>query len=562
MLKTGAIVESLEEEGQFVSTIFTVPKPDGSRRPIINLKRLNEYVETPHFKMENIRVASQLVSRDAFMCVIDLKDAYHSIRICPEHRKYLKFRWKGKLYHYVSLPFGLSIAPWVYTKITKPIAAFLRTRGIVVVCYLDDTLLISSSFTECSRERDFIISLFQSIGFKVNKEKSQLNPVQNVQFLGFRIDSGNMLLLLPVQKQNTVIRVCEELFRKSSITIQRLSEVIGTLVAASPATRYGMLYTRQLEHEKGLALLNSGGSYSSKMIISEEGRKDLTWWISNVKSEFQHLHSRSHDVMLTSDASLKGWGAERDGNTANGPWPLDQAQSHINVLELWAVYYGLRSLVRERNVVVLCRVDSQNAMAYINKLGGCRSVEQHKITKTLFEWCQERNIILRSSYIDTKSNATADFLSRNVENPLDVSLSRNYFDKVVRNFGVPEIDLFASFRTFKCRIFYSYQPDPYASGVDAFTYKWRDNFYAFPPFSMISKVINKILEDACEGILIVPNWPSQSWFPLFHKYAIGNIVKLGPNKKLLFDPCRNDFVQVTPNMSLLATRFSGKPTAN
>ena len=36
----------------YKSQLFSVPKKDGGTRPIINLKGLNTYVETVHFKME------------------------------------------------------------------------------------------------------------------------------------------------------------------------------------------------------------------------------------------------------------------------------------------------------------------------------------------------------------------------------------------------------------------------------------------------------------------------------------------------------------------------------
>lgn len=77
----GAIQECTDEVDQFVSTIFTVPKQDGSRRPIINLKNLNQFIESPHFKMEDFRLACILMKKDSFMAVIDQKDAYHLVPI-------------------------------------------------------------------------------------------------------------------------------------------------------------------------------------------------------------------------------------------------------------------------------------------------------------------------------------------------------------------------------------------------------------------------------------------------------------------------------------------------
>lgn len=70
-------------EGQFVSPYFLVSKPNGSIRFIINLNNLNKFIDPPHFKMENIRAAKNLVTKKAFMCTIDLNDAFFLI---PIHR--------------------------------------------------------------------------------------------------------------------------------------------------------------------------------------------------------------------------------------------------------------------------------------------------------------------------------------------------------------------------------------------------------------------------------------------------------------------------------------------
>ena len=43
-----------DREG-YTSPIFLVPKSDGLWHPVINLKSLNRYVVTRHFKMESIR---------------------------------------------------------------------------------------------------------------------------------------------------------------------------------------------------------------------------------------------------------------------------------------------------------------------------------------------------------------------------------------------------------------------------------------------------------------------------------------------------------------------------
>lgn len=256
--ETGAIVISSEEQDQFVSKIFTVPKPDGSRRPIINLKLFNSYISNPHFKMESVKTAMTLVSKDCFMAVIDLRDAYHAIPVHESFQKYLKFRWKGILYKYTCIPFGLCLAPWLYTKLNKPIISYLRSHGVFLVSYLDDTLTIGKTESECKKFLKLALNLFLRLGLVVNEEKSQLRPLKQVRFLGFIIDSEAMGMVLPQDKCDTIITKCRSVSEINVTSIQRVAELVGSLVAASPATKYGMLYTRQLEIEKSKALVISG----------------------------------------------------------------------------------------------------------------------------------------------------------------------------------------------------------------------------------------------------------------------------------------------------------------
>ena len=120
MLKKGTIEPVMHEEGQFISNFFIRPKSQsGKFRLIFNLKKLNECVQYDHCKMENMNTAVTMMTKDCFMANIDLKDAYHSVAIKMGDRKILKLEWKGQLYQFFALPFGLACAPYVFTKLLK-----------------------------------------------------------------------------------------------------------------------------------------------------------------------------------------------------------------------------------------------------------------------------------------------------------------------------------------------------------------------------------------------------------------------------------------------------------
>ena len=63
------------------------------------------------------------------MSSIDLRDAYYSVPIALEFRKYLKFIWKGEMFQFTALPMGLPSSPRIFTKMLKPVFATLRCQS-------------------------------------------------------------------------------------------------------------------------------------------------------------------------------------------------------------------------------------------------------------------------------------------------------------------------------------------------------------------------------------------------------------------------------------------------
>ena len=76
LLRKGAIEIIPKFDDQFILTIFVVPKKDGTCRPVINLKFLNEFVQYYCFKQENLNFALDLIQPNDYLTKLDLKDVY------------------------------------------------------------------------------------------------------------------------------------------------------------------------------------------------------------------------------------------------------------------------------------------------------------------------------------------------------------------------------------------------------------------------------------------------------------------------------------------------------
>ena len=563
LLTIGAVEEVDDEKEQFLSRVFTVPKSDGTNRLILNVKKLNDFIVNEHFKMEDYRSVCNLLARGMYMATIDLKDAYHLLPIHKDYQKYLRFRVDGKLYQYTALAFGLSTAPRVFTKLLKPVVTYLRECGVILVIYLDDILLISRTYVECLQDVKLTTTLLESLGFVINIKRSMFSPSLRVKYLGFVFDSDSMTMELPDKKRSSIKNLCQIFSQEKEFKVKQLAQFVGTLVAASLAVHMGMLYTRNLEIDKVRALRLCEGDYEGNVRLSDDSRNDIRWWSNVIQYTKQDLRVDKHDLVIETDASLSGWGGHVNGREINGHWTLRQQHLHINLLEMLALENVLRSCTATFvNKTLLVRMDNQVAIAYVNKLGGCRSKTLHMISMRIFAWAEKHNVRLRASYIPSALNYIADRASRESISDLDWQLNVERFKFICKNLKIkPAIDLFASHLSTQCSVFVSWQPDPRAAYVDAFTISWSGQaFYAFPPFCLVTRVLRKIRSDQATGLVVVPWWPSQPWFPLFKILAVSKILILGASDSLL----KSHFVDrphpLARNLQLGAAILSGKVT--
>lgn len=280
MLK-GVICEVEHCSDEFISHIFTRPKPNGKIRIILNLTKLNEFIEYEHFKMESLNTALSLMEQDCFMTSIDLKDAYYSVSVNKKFRKYLKFHWKGKLYEFTCLPMGLACAPRIFTKLLKPLFSFLRSSGFLSVYYFDDTLLIGSTVSNCLDNMNATKKLLEKAGFFINPDKSSFIPSHEIKFLGFILNSKEMTIKLPINKKAKVISLCHNLLSNPRLKIRDLSVFIGVLVSSFPGVQYGPLHYRFLDVLKTEGLRVSKGNYDAFIDLNSQAKLEVDWWIQN-----------------------------------------------------------------------------------------------------------------------------------------------------------------------------------------------------------------------------------------------------------------------------------------
>ena len=162
----------------FFSRLFVVPKASGGWRPVIDLSTLNKYVICNPFKMETPRSVLAATRPGQWMTSVDLTDAYFHIPIHKDSRHLLRFSHMGQVWQFKAIPFGLSTSPSVFTRVMRPITAFVHRHAVRLHCYLDDWFSNPDSETEAKVQIHWLVRLATLLGLKINLIKSNLIPTQ------------------------------------------------------------------------------------------------------------------------------------------------------------------------------------------------------------------------------------------------------------------------------------------------------------------------------------------------------------------------------------------------
>ena len=284
------------------------------------------------------------------MCKFDIKDAYSHLKIFSEHSRYLRFMWKEKLMEYKCLPQGIKNGPFSYMKVSHEIVRYLRNKLIDLLLYIDAGFLAASNAEKLKRDLAITLNTLHRCGFILNVEKSELEPVKRIEFLGFILDTENMTIELTWEKRKKLFELINQALHGKKISIRLLAKIIGNIIATFPCSDYGKVNYRKLERFKINMLIKHKGKWSRKIKVDKIYINQLIWWKYNI---FSHRFKKKIDKApvgkhLFTDASNYAAGFLIKTNEGGKPEATGQMvfsdyeyQLSINTKELIAVKIGL-----------------------------------------------------------------------------------------------------------------------------------------------------------------------------------------------------------------------------
>lgn len=180
------VIKKVPRQKCFQSRMFTVPKQSGELRPILDLKGLNSFIRTPTFTMSNHQTLREILPDDAWLASLDIEDAYLHVPVQPSLQRFLAFSHGDNLFFFQALPFGLTSAPYIFSRLMAYPLQILRNLQVPVLAYLDDWIVWEQSPDKLQEATAITLRTLQNLGFRINWGKSCLLPTQDLTWLGVR----------------------------------------------------------------------------------------------------------------------------------------------------------------------------------------------------------------------------------------------------------------------------------------------------------------------------------------------------------------------------------------
>ena len=252
-------------------------------------------METP----ETIRTSLQ---QGEWVASIDFKDAYFHIPIQEQSRKYLRFHVQVQTFQFRALLFfGLSTAPMELTVVAKGVKLIAIHKGIRIRQYLDDWLVRARSHQVCLQHTQDLIKMCQQLGWLVNLEKSELEPKQVFDFVGYQFDPKSGRVRPTLDWWQHLQEKIQTLLSLPAYPVSQFMSLIGLLTATEKQVNLGLLHMRPIQwHLKNKWTVPE--SREKIIPIPRSLHPHLQWWLeeSNVL-QAQPLHPTKYALQIFTD---------------------------------------------------------------------------------------------------------------------------------------------------------------------------------------------------------------------------------------------------------------------
>lgn len=179
-------------------------------------------------------------------------------------------------------------------------------------------------------------------------------------------------------------------------------------------------------------------------------------------------------MIISSDASKKGWGTTSERSRVRGPWTKEESEQQINILERKAIHLAILTFTLKKRVrSIHVRTDNMTALSYLVKIWGTKSLTLSQISKEIWEYLLRHGITVTAEYLPGILSGEADWESRNTQDSSEWMLHVKVFARICQILDTPVVDLFASRTSHQLPNYWSWGLDPLSQGSDSFRTNWN-----------------------------------------------------------------------------------------
>lgn len=178
-LNKGFIVNS---SSPFASPVLFVKKSDGSLRFCVDYRKLNSLTRNDPYPIPRIDELLSRVSKAKVFTKIDIRQAFHRIRMDPESEEYTTFRTRYGAYKCKVLPFGLCNGPATFQRYMNDV--LIDYLDDFCIAYLDDILIYSEPHQNHDDHVRKVLQRLREAGLQADIKKCEFG-VTRTKYLGF-----------------------------------------------------------------------------------------------------------------------------------------------------------------------------------------------------------------------------------------------------------------------------------------------------------------------------------------------------------------------------------------
>ena len=466
---------------------------------------------------------------------MDLEKGYRHMRLHPSMRDWFIFRYRGRYFRSIALPFGWSRSPFWFCSLTAVFTQTLREWGYRVLPYVDDFLILPSPHgvistrAHCRDASRRVDELLNQLGMSRNADKSCWGDgSQRIDHLGVTVDTVTMRFQVTTRKAQRVRDHARSLLRQVAVGRRMVStdsvrSFCGVCVALSLAMPWARFYTRSLYTDlaRSTSRRRHRDSARRRTRLSHQSVRDLRFWRRLARSDLagRPIAVVPLDASVHTDAAGLGYGATLNFNdlspgvpgmySTQGVWSWRERAKAITHRELRAIRLSLsRSLgyeiVNRRKKHVVLHVDNQVVVHVVISFVSA-SLQMMDELRRLKRLLDALGLTVRAEWIPSVVNRWADSLSRRLS--IDALKILPQLRRSIKAGMRAPVDAF-QFRPLGEPSFMQRR-----LALAEMDREWTktETLMLCPPPDLIQPCLDKLRMTRAPAVMLIPDWPRQPW---------------------------------------------------